>query len=99
VGQHQSRAELWIDKGKDSEAENNEIFDRLVANKAGIEQTFCGPLEWERLDGKRACRIRKQITLGGYLDEQNWPKIHEEMADAMNRLYTALSPHIQYLKK
>jgi hypothetical protein len=99
VGQHLSRAELWIDKGKDSEAENNEIFDRLVANKAEIEQTFGGPLEWERLDGKRACRIRKQITLGGYLDEKNWPKIHEEMADAMNRLYAALSPHIQYLRK
>jgi predicted type IV restriction endonuclease len=99
VGQHQSRAELWIDKGKDAEAENNEIFDRLVANKAEIEQTFGGPLEWERLDGKRACRIRKQITLGGYLDEKNWPKIHEEMADAMVRLHTALSPHIEYLKK
>lgn len=99
VGQHISRAELWIDKGKNSEDENNEIFDRLLTKKVEIEQTFGGPLEWERLEGKRACRIRKQITLGGYLDEQNWPKIHEEMADAMNRLYTSISPHIQYLKK
>jgi len=99
VGQHLGRAELWIDNGKDAEAENKEIFDKLVANKAEIEQTFGGPLEWERLDGKRACRIRKQIDLGGYLDEQTWPKVHEAMVDSMIRLHKALSPHIQYLRK
>ncbi|MFH1595451.1 MAG: DUF4268 domain-containing protein [Pseudomonadota bacterium] len=99
VGQHQSRAELWIDKGKNAEAENMEIFDKLVAAKADIEQSFGEPLEWERMDGKRACCIRKKITLGGYRDEQNWLKVHEAMVDAMIRLYAALGPHIQYLKK
>jgi hypothetical protein len=97
VGQHLGRAELWIDKGKGAEAENKEIFDKLVANKAEIEHNYGGPLEWERLDGKRACRIRKQIDLGGYLDEQTWPKLHEAMVDAMIHLHKALSPHIQYL--
>ena len=99
MGQHQSRAELWIDKGKNAEAENMEIFDRLVAAKDEIEQIFGGPLEWRRMDEKRACCVRKQITLGGYRDEQNWRKVHEAMVDAMIRLYAALSPHIQYLKK
>jgi len=99
VGQHLGRAELWIDKGKDAEAENKEIFDKLIAAREDIEQTFGGSLEWERLDGKRACRIRKQINLGGYLDEQAWPKVHEAMVDAMIRLHKALSPHIQYLGK
>jgi hypothetical protein len=94
VGQHLSRAELWIDKGKDAEDENKEIFDKLAAARGDIEQSFGGSLEWERLDGKRACRIRKQIDLGGYLDEQKWPKIHEKMVDAMIRLHAALSPHI-----
>ena len=71
----------------------------LAAVRGDVEQAFGGPVEWERLDGKRACRIRKQIDLGGYLDEQKWPKIQEEMVDAMIRLHTALSPHIQYLKE
>jgi hypothetical protein len=96
VGQHQSRAELWIDKGKNAETENKEIFDKLVAAKEEIEQIFGGPLEWRRMDGKKACCIRKQITLGGYRDdEQAWHKIHEAMVDAMIRLHAALSPHLQ----
>jgi hypothetical protein len=96
VGQHQSRAELWIDKGKNAEAENIGIFNKLAAAKGEIEQTFGEPLEWERMDGKRACRIRKQINLGGYRDdEQAWHKIHEAMVDAMIRLHAALNPHLQ----
>ena len=99
IYQHKARVELYIDKGKKDEV-NKEIFNRLLATKEEIEQTFGGPLEWERLDTKQACRIKKDLNLGGYLDdEQNWPKIHEAMVDAMIRLHKALSPHIQYLKK
>jgi predicted type IV restriction endonuclease len=100
VRPHQSRAELWIDKGKNAEIENKGIFDKLAAAKAEIEQIFGGPLEGRRMDENRACCIRKQITLGGYRDEeQNWPKIHEAMVGAMIRLEAAFSPHIQYLRK
>ena len=59
---HQARVELYIDKGK-SEV-NKEIFDRLLAAKEEIEQTFGEPLEWERMDAKRGCRIKKDLTLG-----------------------------------
>jgi len=98
IFQHQARVELYIDKGEHSK--NKEIFDRLVAAKEGIEQSFGGPLEWERIEGRRACRIKKDLTLGGYRDdEQKWPKIHEAMVDAMIRFHKAISPHIQYLKK
>lgn len=98
IFQHQTRVELYIDKGKYEV--NKEIFDKLVATKEEIERSFGGPLEWERKDEKRSCRIKKDIPLGGYRDdEQNWPKIHEAMVDAMIRLHKALSPHIQYLKK
>ena len=36
---------------------------------------------------------------GGVMDygEQNWPKIHEALVDAMIRLHKAINPHIQYL--
>lgn len=98
IFQHQTRVELYIDKGE--HALNKEIFDKLLAAKEGIEQTFGGPLEWERKDERRACRIKKDLPLGGYRDnEQNWPKIHETMVDAMMRLHNALNPHIQYLRK
>lgn len=98
IFQHQARVELYIDKGKDEV--NKDIFDRLAAAKEEIEQSFGEPLEWERIDGRRACRIKKDLPLGGYRDdEQAWPKIHEAMVGAMIRLHKALSPHIQYLRK
>jgi hypothetical protein len=98
IFQHQTRVELYIDKG--NRDLNKQIFDMLLATKAEIEQSFGGPLEWERKDEKRACRIKKDLPLGGYRDdEQTWPQIHETMVNAMIRLHKALSPHIQYLRK
>ncbi|MGO9620238.1 MAG: DUF4268 domain-containing protein [Desulfobaccales bacterium] len=98
IFQHHARVELYIDKGNNDL--NKGIFDRLAAAKGEIEKSFGEPLEWERKDEKRACRVKKDLTLGGYRDdEQVWPKIQEAMVDAMIRLHAALSPHIQYLKK
>jgi len=99
VTKHQSGIELYIDKGKDCQEENKNIFDKLYSNKEEIEMSFGEPLEWLRLDDKRASRIRKMFNEGGYLDEGNWPKVHEAMVEAMIRLHKAISPHIQYLSK
>lgn len=96
--QHEAYVELYIDRGKDSEAENEVIFDQLLKHKEDIETTFGEPLEWQRMEGKRACRIRKTLKLGGYLDEHRWPEIHEVMIDAMIRLEKALKPYISKLK-
>ncbi len=98
VSKHQATVELYINKGKDTQEENNKIFDMLAGTKEEIELSFGEPLEWERMEGKTACRIKKVITEGGYEEEGNWPKVHEVMVDAMIRFHKALSPHIQYLK-
>jgi len=97
IRQHDARAELYIDRGKDSEVENKAIFDRLAESKQGIEDIFGEPLEWQRLEGKRACRIKRDIDLGGYRDEDKWPEIQDAMVDAMVRLEKALKPHISRL--
>lgn len=91
-------AELYIDRGKEGEAENKAIFDKLAESKDAIEAAFGGSLDWQRLDGKRACRIKKNIDLGGYRDESKWPEIQAAMIDAMIRLEKALKPHIAKLK-
>ena len=50
------------------------------------------------MEDRRACRIAKYITIGGYRDdEEKWPEIHEAMVDAMIRLEKALKPHINKL--
>ena len=98
VQQHTSEIELYIDRGRDAESENEEIFDRLEQSKAEIEETFGEPLEWQRLESKRACRINKRFSLGGYrADEEKWSEIQEAMIDGMIRLEKAFRLHIDRL--
>jgi hypothetical protein len=98
VRQHEADVELYIDRGKDADEENKAIFDSLLKSKSAIESTFGEALDWQRLESKRASRIRKLIEVGGYLDEAKWPEIHRIMIDAMIRLEKALRPHIEKLQ-
>lgn len=95
VWEHESAVELYIDRGKDSDEENKAIFDKLLSHKEKIEATFGGELEWQRLDAKRACRIRKSFTEGGYKDEDKLKAIYEATVDAMIQLEKAFKPYIQ----
>ncbi len=96
--QHSATVELYIDRGKDCEKDNKSIFDDFFMHKDKIEQTFGDTLEWQSLEGKRACRICKPISLGGYKDENKWPKIHEVMVDTMIKFESAIKPYIKELK-
>lgn len=95
---NEAQVELYIDRGKEKGEENKEIFDQLNSKKAEIEKAYGEGLNWERLEGKRACRISKKITMGGYRDEEEkWPQIHEAMVDSMIRLSKSLKSHIAKL--
>jgi hypothetical protein len=86
--------ELYIDTG--DAVENKKIFDALHSKKDHIEKSYGGPLNWERLDGKRACRIRDTIRKGGLSSgESNWPVVQDAMIDAMRRLDKALRTQIK----
>ncbi|MEQ1829439.1 MAG: DUF4268 domain-containing protein, partial [Pirellula sp.] len=88
--------ELYIDRG--DAAKNKRIFDQLYANKTQIEESFGGPLQWDRLDDKRACRIKRVVDLGGYRSPQSeWPPIQTAMVDAMTKLEVAILPLIDSL--
>lgn len=49
------RAEIYIDRG--DEEQNRLVFEALKRDAAIDEAAFGAPLTWERLEGKRACRI------------------------------------------
>lgn len=86
--------ELYIDTG--DRGGNKAIFDSLIRKKAEIEKAFGGPLEWERLDERRASRIRCTLHNGGLsVGEAAWPKVQEPMIDAMRRLVDALKPFVK----
>jgi hypothetical protein len=98
VTQNECAAELYIDRGDGLEAENKAIFDQLFAHKAEIDGTFGAPLSWERLDDKRACRIRVRVPGGYRSPEEEWPNIQAAQVSAMTRLVAALKPSLSALK-
>jgi len=89
--------ELYIDRGKEKNLENEEIFNFLVKHSNEINQAFGEELDWDRLEGSRAFIIRKKLGIGGRDDIDKWPEIHKTMVDAMVRLGKALQPHFKNL--
>jgi hypothetical protein len=85
-------------RGTESGTQNEDIFDQLAAHKEAIEGSFGKPLEWERLESSRHCRVRKEIDVGGFRDEDKWPEIHGAMIHAVISLEKALGPYIDELK-
>ncbi len=86
--------ELYIDHDRDTGEKNKAIFDALYARRDVIEKEFGESLEWERLDDKRASRIRRRFTIGGLAKADTWPALQENMIDAMIRLEKVLRPRL-----
>jgi hypothetical protein len=91
-----ARAELYIDRG--SKAENEFVFDRLINNRAEIERTFGADLTWERLELKRACRIKAEAD-GDIFERDRWPEMIEYMVDMMLRLEQAFRGPLQQISR
>jgi hypothetical protein len=96
IGQETGVVELYIDRG--DLGENKRIFDSLLARKVQIETTFADTILWERLDERRASRIKHIIESGGYRSpESKWPEIQSEMVGAMAKLESALKSELASL--
>lgn len=98
VRQHDCQVEVYIDRGQDCDDENRHIFEQLAARKDQIEEAFGGPLQWEALEGKRACRISHAIDGGYKTDPEGWDEIHDTLVAAMNRLALAVRPSLPSLR-
>ena len=59
---------FYIDRGEGNV--NNEIFLRLLSQRTAIELDLSGDLEWEHLEGLRACRIAI-VRVGSIDDDQD----------------------------
>lgn len=82
TGQY-ARVEIYIDRG--NKEENKQVFDYLFKNKEELEENFGNNLTWERLDDKRASRIKYE-TNGNVFDREQWEQMSYFMLEAMIKL-------------
>jgi len=85
--------ELYISKANADE--NKQFFDKLLSRRAEIEEAFGCPLNWDRLDGKKSCRVDFRLEGANYYNESEWEQIQEFLIDKMIRLDSALRKHLK----
>jgi hypothetical protein len=89
-------AEIYITRS--SKSENKMVFDELFNQKKDIESVFGSGLTWERLDSKKACRIKFELSDVDIYHRDDWSKMIEFMADAAIRLEKAFKQPLSRIK-
>lgn len=86
------RHEIYIDQG--DATENYRIFDRILLQREAFEAAYGKQLEFERLEGKRACRI-SHYQPGAVTDRDDWEEFIDWFFDAgvrLRRAFAAIVP-------
>ncbi len=84
------RVELYIDRG--DEGENQALFDWLHARREQLEDELGEPLEWEQLEGKRACRIAVYRHGSIQSSDDDLTEIRAWMVERLIRMEAVLTP-------
>ena len=91
-----ARVELYIDTGE--QERNKQVFDWFNDQKESIESELKAPLEWERLDSKRASRI-SILRPGSIDDDQEALKALESwMVDGLLDFRRVFGPRLAELR-
>lgn len=100
IGRHTFRVELYF-----TNDQNKELIDAMAKYKDAIESSFDGKIEWERLENKKASRIKFEMTKeqasmleGKFNDELYWNDLIVWYADAMVRFYNAVNPYLEKIR-
>lgn len=87
------RAEIYIDLGDVNQ--NKALFDRLFAERQQIELAYGEPLDWERLDDRRASRIASYFPGSIFESPEKLASIREQIVDRLLRLKKVVAPFVQ----
>jgi hypothetical protein len=60
-----------------------------------IEKEFGNSLVWERLDNKKACRIKYEMSNSDYFNHDDWNKMIEFMAENLPKLINTFSMRLK----
>ena len=87
-----ARTEVYMSRSNTDA--NKFIFDKLYQQKEEIEKQT-GLLEWERLDDKKACRIKQELKNVSLYEKGNWNKMMDFMIDSMLKMEQAFKNPLQ----
>src|SRR5690606_33326379 len=81
-----------------TQEENKAMFDYLFARKEEIERTFENPMEWRRLDDKKASIIVFGQAFDGY-NRESWPSMIKWLVEHVRRIEKTFKPQIAPLRR
>jgi len=100
IGKHTFRVELYF-----SNDSNKELIDAMAKYKDAIETSFDGKIEWERLNNKKASRIKFEMTKeqvnllnGKFSDETNWDDLLNWYVVSMDKFYKTFNPFLDKIQ-
>jgi len=101
IGRKHFRVELYF-----SNDPEKVIIDAMLKHKTEIENQFDGEIIWERLEGKKASRIRHEMPSsiqdkleGNFSDEKYWDELILWYREAMVKFYNAVYPVWEKVQK
>lgn len=98
ITMNKGSVELFVDRGPEKKEETDKIFEKIRSEKESIEKDFGEPLIWDKVDGRRVCRIKSISDVGGLKDSELWEKVQSDMIDRMVRLEKALKRTLSTIK-
>lgn len=92
----EARVELSLQR---VDADDNKwLFDRLHGEKTAIEATFGHPLEWRRMEDKKASKITFAQAFDGY-DRATWPQMIAWLSEHIRKLEAAFKEPLARLNR
>jgi len=73
--------------------DDKELYDVFFLNKGSIEQSIGLPLEWERLDSKKASRIYSYINDFSFSKPDKYRALSNSMLNLLVKFRTAFKPY------
>jgi hypothetical protein len=94
IGRNTIRVELYFSHDSDKK-----FIDAMAQHKAKIDEKFNGVIEWERLDNKKASRIKYEMPLnefraieGKFNEKTNWEAWITWYRESMTAFYKVMFP-------
>lgn len=74
--------------------DNKNLFDHIYEDKEKIESTLQMSFSWERLDGKKASRIKHDVLGLDFSDHSNYPQLMDECIEKILKMRDVFKKYV-----